>query len=180
MIEKQLIDLEEWLPVVDDQGNTIGKSLRSECHNGRMLLHPVVHLQVIGPDGSLFLQKRPITKLVQPGKWDTAVGGHIAFGEALETSLRREALEEIGLTDFKAKLALRYRWDSEIESELVFTFVTHDSAGINVHSDEVDEGRFWSFDEIKDKLGKAVFTPNFEHEFRMLDNLGAFTPSTSV
>ena len=174
MSEKLLLDAEEWLPVVDEQGNTIGKHLRSEFHNGSKLLHPVVHLHVIGSDGTLFLQKRPINKLIQPGKWDTAVGGHIAFGEVLETSLRREALEEIGLVDFKAQLASRYRWDSEIESELVFTFITYDTATINIHTDEVEEGRFWRFNEIRKQLGKAVFTPNFEYEFRMLDDMGIF------
>ena len=33
-------------------------------------------------------------------------------------------------------------------------------------SDETDGGRFWSLDEIRRTLGKGVFTPNFESEFR--------------
>ncbi|HZL76133.1 MAG TPA: NTP pyrophosphohydrolase, partial [Bacteroidales bacterium] len=36
---------DEWFPVVDEEGNTTGKALRSVCHDGKsMLLHPVVHL----------------------------------------------------------------------------------------------------------------------------------------
>ena len=38
---------EEWFPIVDEEGNTIGKAVRSVCHDGKsMLLHPVVHLHL--------------------------------------------------------------------------------------------------------------------------------------
>ena len=46
-----------------------------------MLLHPVVHLHVMREGGFLYLQKRAMDKDIQPGKWDTAVGGHVDFGE---------------------------------------------------------------------------------------------------
>lgn len=162
---------EEWLPLVDDSGKVIGKAPRSICHSGSKLLHPVVHLHVLNGQKQVYLQKRPLDKLVQPGKWDTAVGGHISFGEALETALNREAWEEIGLQDFKATLIQSYRWDSEIESELVYVFVTSDYQSIHLHSDEVQEGRFWSSAEIQENMGKSIFTPNFEHEYQVLSNL---------
>lgn len=31
-------------------------------------------------------------------------------------------------------------------------------------SDELDGGRFWSTEEIKENIGKGIFTPNFEQE----------------
>lgn len=31
-------------------------------------------------------------------------------------------------------------------------------------SDELDGGRFWTIEEIKENLGKGIFTPNFEGE----------------
>lgn len=109
-----------------------------------------------------------MNKLVQPGKWDTAVGGHISFGEDLQTSLQREAWEEIGLKDFSAKLITQYVWESDIERELVYVFITHDFQGIDLHSDEVEEGKFWTRNQITKNLGNGIFTPNFEHEFRLL------------
>lgn len=159
---------EEWLPLVDDQGKIIGKAPRSICHKGDKLLHPVVHLHVLNHQKHIYLQKRPMNKLVQPGKWDTAVGGHISFGETLETALKREAWEEIGLTQFTARLVKTYRWDSEIESELVYVFVTPDFKSIHLHSDEVTEGRFWTSGQIEANIGKGVFTPNFEYEYLLL------------
>ena len=36
----------ELFPIIDEQGHTIGKATRKECHNGSKLLHPVIHLQI--------------------------------------------------------------------------------------------------------------------------------------
>ena len=159
---------EEWLPVVEEDGKIIGKAPRSLCHKGDKILHPVVHLHILNPNGHIYLQKRPLQKLVQPGKWDTAVGGHISFGEDLETALRREAFEEIGLESFSAKPLGSYRWDTDIESELVYYFISYDFQKIRLHSEEVVEGRFWSPSQIEKQIGQGVFTPNFEHEFQLL------------
>ncbi|MGQ8335444.1 NUDIX domain-containing protein [Sunxiuqinia sp. A32] len=162
------LEPEEQLPVVDETGKVIGKAARSACHQGEKILHPVVHLHVFNNKKAIFLQKRPMNKLVQPGKWDTAVGGHISFGEELETSLKREAWEEIGLKNFSAKLLGKYVWETELEKELVYTFVSYDYQSINLHSEEVEEGRFWTSAQIKKNIGKGVFTPNLEHELKLL------------
>lgn len=159
---------EERLPIVDLSGKIIGKATRSECHNNTHLLHPVVHLHVFNKKGELYLQKRPLNKLVQPGKWDTSVGGHICVNETIEQSLARETEEEIGITNYKPQLILKYQWKSEIESELVFCFITNYSKTITPHKTELNGGKFWTLKDIKKNIGKDIFTPNFEHEFKIL------------
>jgi isopentenyldiphosphate isomerase/intracellular septation protein A len=160
-------DDEEWLPLVDETGQVTGKALRSVCHGGGKLLHPVVHLHVLNHRKCLFLQKRPENKLIQPGKWDTAVGGHIAFGEDVETALQREAYEEIGMKKFSAKPLGAYVFESEVEREMVYSFVSYDYTEIKLHSEEVTEGKFWSKGQIENNIGKGVFTPNFEFEYQL-------------
>ncbi len=170
--KQMLFSREEWVPLVDEKGTVTGKAPRSQVHNGSKLLHPVVHMHVLSPNKAVLLQKRPASKLIQPGKWDTAVGGHISAGENLEQALYKEAYEEIGLKNFEARLLKVYKWESDVEAELVYLFVTHDFKNFNVHSPEVEEARFWTKNQIDKQLGKAVFTPNFEYEYQFLKNKG--------
>ncbi|MDH6357706.1 NUDIX domain-containing protein [Parabacteroides sp. PF5-9] len=158
----------EWFPLVDAKGDTIGKSSRQECHNGSKLLHPVVHLHLFNEKGELYLQKRAMTKDIQPGKWDTAVGGHVDYGETIEEALYREAREELGLITFIPHLITKYVFESEIEKELVHTFYAIYNDVINPDPEELEGGRFWTFDEITANKGKNVFTPNFEQEFEFV------------
>ena len=109
----------ELLPLTDELGHIVGRATRGECHGGSMLLHPVVHLHVFNPEGALFLQRRPEWKDIQPGRWDTAVGGHVDWGETIDEALRREVSEEIGLTDFTPTFLCRYVFESRRERELV-------------------------------------------------------------
>jgi isopentenyldiphosphate isomerase/intracellular septation protein A len=160
---------EEWFPVVDEGGKLIGKSPRSVCHDGKsMLLHPVVHLHLLNKEGMILLQKRSEKKDIQPGKWDTSVGGHVAPGETIEDALLREVREEIGLKNFQPQFINRYVWESPQERELVFSFVTVSDFKPVIDREEIDEGKFWTTDEIRRNIGKGIFTPNFENEFGLL------------
>lgn len=156
---------QEFFPVLNEVGQVIGKATRMNCHDGSKLLHPVVHLHVISSDGKLFLQKRPTHKDIQPDKWDTAVGGHVDYGEEIEIALRRESLEEIGITNFDPQLLCSYIFESEREKEWVNCYMCHYDGPFNIAKDEIDDARFWSLSEIETSMGKDIFTPNFEQEF---------------
>jgi isopentenyldiphosphate isomerase len=159
----------EMFPIVDEEGNTIGEAPRAVCHDGKsMLLHPVVHLHVFNSKGELFLQKRSTTKDIQPGKWDTSVGGHLSPGESVEEALKREAFEELNLTEFVSHFIARYVWESSRERELVNSFKTITDVIPQIQKEEIDEGRFWSLNEIKESFGKGIFTPNFENEYKLI------------
>lgn len=160
----------EMFPLIDDEGNVVGRASRSFCHGGSMLLHPVVHLHITDLQGRIYLQKRSMNKDVAPGRWDTAVGGHVEYGEALEEAVRREAHEELGLRfRTEPRFLFQYVWESERERELVTAFHVVYNGRIKPNDDEVDEGRFWTYEELRHELGRDVFTPQFEQqEFRHL------------
>jgi isopentenyl-diphosphate delta-isomerase type 1 len=162
----------EFLPHIDENGNIIGKIKRIQAHDGTKLLHPVIHVHIFDYDNNVLLQKRSANKEIQPDKWDTAVGGHVSYGEPVEKTVERETKEELGIAGLKFSYLTRYIWTSDIESELVFVFAARISEIKFVPNSEVDEVRFWSFDKIKKSIGKNVFTPNFEIEFdKILKNI---------
>lgn len=159
----------ECLPVVDPSGAVIGRAWRKTCHEvasgHEKLLHPVVHLHIIDRFSRIYLQKRSKDKDLCPGMWDTAVGGHVTYGEGLRESLFREAGEELGFRDFNPVLLKVYVWESEVEKELVNVFATISSRTPQPDNSEVEDGRFWNVEEIDAALGKGIFTPQFEQEY---------------
>ena len=159
-------NLKEKFPIVDEEGCVVGSATRGECHNGSRLLHPVVHLHVFNTAGDIYLQKRPEWKDIQPGKWDTAVGGHMDYGETPEEALRREVREELGITDFTPEFIGKYVFDSKRERELVYVNRTIYDGPVRPSTEELDDGRFWTMAEIREAMGKNILTPNFESEFK--------------
>lgn len=158
----------ELFPVVDEEGNVIGKIARGQAHDGTKILHPVVHLHVFNSDGDLYLQHRPAWKDIQPDKWDTATGGHVDYGEEIPDALRREVREELGIVDFTPEFIIKYVFEGLRERELVYVYRTVYDGVVSPSESELAGGRFWSRQEILDNIGQGVFTPNFEDEYQRL------------
>ena len=95
-----MTDGKEMFPLVNEEGVVVGCATRAYCHSGAKPLHPVVHLHIFNSNGELYLQKRAMHKDIQPGKWDTAVGGHVDYGEDVVSALFWEAREALGVEEF--------------------------------------------------------------------------------
>ena len=133
-----------------------------------MPLHPVILIHIIDRFSRIYLQKRSMKKDIQPGKWDTAVGGHVSYGESIVEAVYREAYEELRLMEFNPIHIETYQFESPVEKEMVSIFAAVGSYELTPDLDEVDEGRWWPVEEIDANVGKGVFTPNFESEFQMI------------
>lgn len=156
----------ELLPVVDLQGIQIGQITRGMAHDGvHRGLHPVVHLHLFNSEGELYLQHRPAWKLIQPDRWDTAVGGHIGYGEGVAEALRREVCEEIGLDDLEPVFLGKYLFETARERELVYVYRAVSDGVVRPSEEELAGGRFFGIEEIRRRMGHGFFTPNFESEF---------------
>lgn len=156
---------EEIFPLVNEDGNTIGQASRSECHSGSMLLHPVIHLHIFNSKGELFLQRRSALKDIEPNKWDSSVGGHIDLGEKPMQAAVREAHEELGLELNHIYYIDKHIIETTRERELSYIYYTETDIRPTIDNDEVVDGKYWSLAEIKNHLGKNIFTPNFELDF---------------
>jgi len=165
---------EELFDIYDEAGHRIGTATRRECHGNPKLLHRTAHVVVFHPEtGALLLQKRAAAKDIQPGKWDTAVGGHLALGEDYETGARRELAEELGVT---SPVELEYLFDGKIrnaiESEDTRVFGLRRADGFKFQAEEIDAIRFWSAAELFDPANRENFTPNLCAELDELRKRG--------
>lgn len=83
----------------------------------------------------------------------------------IETALRREANEELNISNEIYKFLGHYVFESDVERELIYVYKTAYLGRLYPNEDELDGGRFWSAAEIISNIGKDVFTPNFEFEY---------------
>ncbi len=166
---------DEYFDIYDEAGNRTGRALRRVCHGDPRLLHHTSHVVVFHPDKQrILLQKRSISKDIQPGRWDTAVGGHVDEGEDFLSAALRELREELGVS--VAAGELRYLFDSrirnEIESEDVRVYGIHFAGPFHFQVEEIDEIRFWTKAELNDPENQKLFTPNLIAELECLAEKG--------
>ena len=110
-------DSTEFLPIVNERGNIVGRALHLEIHNGNKLLHPAVHLLVYNSN----------KEIVAEYNW------HVAFGETPEKTLKRKLKESESLVEtygrmsenIKPKFKKQYIREDKNEKELVTVFVVN-------------------------------------------------------
>lgn len=155
---------QERFDVINQDDVVIGQASRSEVHGNPELLHRVAHVLVFNDNGELYLQKRGLNKDVQPGKWDTSVGGHIDAGEDYHSGALREMREELGIELPEVEFLYKYVHSNEYESEMVSTFRCIWNREITLNPEEIEKGGFWSLEKIERHKYKGIFTPNFLEE----------------
>ncbi len=173
------MSIDEIFDIVDEKGKKTGEAARGRVHGNPALTHRAVHIMVINSRGELYLQKRAENKDIQPGKWDTSVGGHVNRGEEVEAAAAREAGEELGISGVPFEFLYTYTWRTEVETELVTTYLCRYDGPISFDPKEITAGTFRSFERIEADLGKGIFTPNFEEEFaRLKEHLSRTEPTS--
>ena len=100
------VNATEFLPIVNERGNILGRAMYVELHKGNKMLHPVAHLHVINGKG----------ETMRRYWW------HVAFGDTPEKTLKRKMAETLGLLGANPKLKRQYIRDAKTERELVYVF----------------------------------------------------------
>ncbi len=158
--------MEEFFDVYNADGSWRGLFPRSECHGNPELIHKSVHVVVFDSTcRKILLQKRSMSKDIQPGKWDTAVGGHVAAGESVEAAARRELAEELGIAG-EPEFFFNSTIKNNVESELVTVFKLVSNGPFDFSKEEIDEVKFFDLADFADPANRlrADFTPNLQKE----------------
>ena len=96
----------EFLPIVNERGNIVGRAMYVELHQGSKMLHPVAHLHVMNGKG----------ETMRRYWW------HVAFGDTPEKTLKRKMAETLGLSGVNPKLKRQYIRETKTEKELIYVF----------------------------------------------------------
>lgn len=89
----------EYVDIVDEKGAVVSSITKDEAHKSG-LLHVTVISEVINSKGEWLLVKQAGDRQ-DAGQYVSPIGGHVKSKESLVDTLKREALEEVGLKDFK-------------------------------------------------------------------------------
>jgi len=158
----------EWLPVVDEEGNVVGKASREECHRNPKLIYPVIRMHLINSSGQILLQRRSLKSDIEAGKWDAAVAGHIHFGEDIQQAVLRESQEEINFKPEFLDLLEKRIFRAPTSTALMFIFITQTDKNITANKKEVEEIRFFTFEQMLELQKQAVISEGLAQELDIL------------
>ncbi|MNQ77381.1 isopentenyl-diphosphate delta-isomerase [compost metagenome] len=85
------------IPVVSANDEVIGYKERTDIDPAVDIVRSA-SLWITNPSGDILLAQRKFTKRNNPGKWSEAVGGTVEGNDDYESTMLREAEEEIGFT----------------------------------------------------------------------------------
>jgi len=148
LMEDELVD------EIDSTGRTLRAVSKHKSHREGWL-HRTVIGAVQDPDGNIVLVRQAPDRQ-DAGQFVAPVGGHVKAGETDDDALRREALEEIGLSDIAFEQLGQFIYDRHVigrhENHLFVVYrITADPAQI-VLGPEAVEHRTFTHTELEEAL----------------------------
>jgi isopentenyldiphosphate isomerase len=88
---------DELLEALDETGRHLGLVSRGRVH-AEGLWHRAAHVWLFDAEGGIYIQRRSVTKDLNPDRWDVSVGEHLQPGEDYADAAERGLREELGLS----------------------------------------------------------------------------------
>lgn len=157
----------EYLDIVDENNNVIGKDTRENVHANHCI-HRGIHVFVVNDKGEILVQQRSMKKDDRPGVYDSSVGAQVLSGETYEQAAIRETKEELGFKPSKLEKIRDYKSFSKRQREIRRFFVCHYNGPFSVDKEEVESIEFWSPKKISKEIekGEKQFTDGFKISFQ--------------
>jgi len=149
---------EEFLILVDENDNPIGKGEKVKCHLPNGILHRAFTALLFDKDGRLVLTRRAKEKMLWPGDWDGTVASHPRESETYVSSGERRMPEELGI---QCKLEYLFKFEYHVpykdvgsENEICGTLIgiVDDSTHFTQIQGEIDEIKRISSKELLSEL----------------------------
>jgi len=150
--------MEEYVILVDQNDNPIGKEGKVKCHLPNGKLHRAFSVLIFNGEGKLLLTKRSEGKMLWPNEWDGTVASHLRESETYVSSAERRMPEEIGI-DCKVSYVNKFEYhvpykDIGSENEICGTLIgiVDDFDETCLIKDEISEIKWIDPDELKNEL----------------------------
>ena len=170
--------MEEYVILVDENDNPVGKEEKVKCHLPNGKLHRAFTALIYNKEGKLLLTRRSDSKMLWPGYWDGTVASHPRESETYESSAERRIPEEIGITcemNYVNKFEYHVPYkDIGSENEVCGTLlgIMNNFDESSLIKDEISEIKWISPDELKIELenNKDVYCPWMVIALYLLDD----------
>lgn len=174
----------EYLDICDERGKLTGEVIEYKEAHSKGKWHREVSAIIINSKDQVLLQKRSISKRIDPNKWGNTAG-HVSHGENFIEAIIKEIHEEIGvlveekdieflLTEVKQVIgksgavnnAFLNRYCVKIDKEL---------CDFKIQEDEVSELKWMNYEEWKTKIINndedytTKYTESIKKVFEILD-----------
>ncbi len=151
---------EEYIDVLDENGEKTGETLTYKEVHKRGLLHLTARIWFVNSRNELLVQKRTMNKKIFPGLWDAGVGGHVSAGETSVEGAQKETREEIGLNIPREEYKFLFRirapkvkyFEDFIDNEFNDIYIVYrdtDINTLNIEKDEVSEVKWIDVDTLE-------------------------------
>jgi len=150
--------MDEYVILVDENDNPIGKEEKVKCHLPNGKLHRAFTALIFNNEGKLLLTKRSDEKMLWPGYWDGTVASHPRESETYMSSAERRMPEEIGIVckmNYMNKFEYHVPYkDIGSENEICGTLIgiVDDFDETCLIKDEISEIKWIDPDELKNEL----------------------------
>jgi isopentenyl-diphosphate delta-isomerase len=159
--------MEEYVILVDENDNPIGKEEKVKCHLPNGKLHRAFTALIFNNEGKLLLTKRSEGKMLWPNNWDGTVASHPRESETYVSSAERRMPEEIGISckmNYMNKFEYHVPYkdvgsENEICGTLIGTIDNFDES--SMIKDEISEIKWVNPDELKNELerNRDIYCP---------------------
>jgi isopentenyldiphosphate isomerase len=167
-----MINDQELVFIVDENNNPLAPLPRKGIHENR-IWHRVTHIWVVNSAKEILVQKRSLAKDLDPGKWESFFGGHLAPGDTEIDCAVTELEEETGLKAKPEDLKYFkiYKCDDVTEFQSIFVYSWNGNADqISYEKEEIDEVKWMPIQELRKQI--LAKTPNLVsrgYELEMFD-----------
>ena len=158
---------------VDENDTALGACPKKESR-AKGYITRMTRVFLFNAKGETLIQKRSAHVFSNPLRWDNSAAGNVDERESYEEAARREAIEEIGVTDLDLKEVAKNYTEEKDErfTKKRFTMIYSGIYEGEIHPnlEEVTEVRWIGPEELEQWMAKSPndFTPGFVLNFQKL------------